>query len=202
MISKSSLGEPVHSAVWMGIKFSRKSPAVGSMKRHCPLGAFIGTDENARVAVSSRGLDSATAEGWRMPPAPETVTGVVGLKSRMPEVSIPAGPVGAVAMAGAEVTTVKTVVGVIEDIIVGPAETDAVMMKVDVTIDVDITMDVDNATHSDATGDDASVTMATGNEEATIVDAGARAATDVSNARSMPAVGVKLTDSDPAKVNA
>ena len=39
------------------------------------------TDEKARVAVLSRGLASAAAEGWRTPPARDTGTGLVGLAS-------------------------------------------------------------------------------------------------------------------------
>lgn len=38
------------------------------------------------MAVLSRGLDSATADGWSIPPAPETVTAVVGLESGIPDV--------------------------------------------------------------------------------------------------------------------
>jgi hypothetical protein len=63
-----------------GIRFCRKSPAVGSMKRHCPLEVFIEAEEKARVAVVSFGLDSAAAEGWRTPPARETGTADVGLE--------------------------------------------------------------------------------------------------------------------------
>jgi len=76
------------------------------MNRHWPFGALMGTDEKARVAVSSLGLDSATADGWRTPPAPETATGVVGLKSGMPDGS-------AVSVAEAAIT-VEIVVGVAE----------------------------------------------------------------------------------------
>ncbi len=39
-------------------------------------------EENARTAVLSRGLGSAAAEGWRMPPAREIGTGLSGLRSR------------------------------------------------------------------------------------------------------------------------
>ena len=42
------------------------------MKRHCPEEDLIGTAENARVAVSSRGLASAAAEGLRTTPARDT----------------------------------------------------------------------------------------------------------------------------------
>lgn len=62
----------------MGMRFCLKSPAVGSMKRHWPEDDLSETDVNARVAVVSRSLDSAAAEGWRTPPARETGTGVVG----------------------------------------------------------------------------------------------------------------------------
>ena len=42
------------------------------MKRHWPEADFSETDEKARVAVSSRGLASATAEGLRTTPARDT----------------------------------------------------------------------------------------------------------------------------------
>jgi len=42
------------------------------MKRHCPDVDLMETAEKARVAVSSRGLASATAEGLRMTPARDT----------------------------------------------------------------------------------------------------------------------------------
>jgi hypothetical protein len=66
----------------MGIKFLRKSPAVALTERHFPSAAdFSDTEENARVALSSRWLASAAAEGLRKPPARETGIGdaVVGL---------------------------------------------------------------------------------------------------------------------------
>lgn len=100
MMSNISLALPLHVVVWIGIRFSRKSPARGLMKRHWPLGALMGTDVNARVAVESRGLDSATADGWRRPPAPETETAVVGLKSGIPDVSSAGGAVAETAIAG------------------------------------------------------------------------------------------------------
>jgi hypothetical protein len=77
--SNFSFRLPSHGCRLTGIKFWRKSPAVGSMKRHCPLEAFRETEEKARVAVLSRWFDSAAEEGCRVPPAPETGTGVVGL---------------------------------------------------------------------------------------------------------------------------
>jgi hypothetical protein len=64
----------------MGMRFSRKSPAVGSMKRHLPVESLMETEVKARVAVLSNGLASAAAEGLRTPPAPETeMTPVVEL---------------------------------------------------------------------------------------------------------------------------
>ena len=54
------------------MRFSRKSPAVGSMNRHSPEDDLMATEEKARVAVSSRGLASAAAEGSRTTPARET----------------------------------------------------------------------------------------------------------------------------------
>ena len=42
------------------------------MNKHWPSADLIATDENARVAVSSRGFASATAEGLRTTPARET----------------------------------------------------------------------------------------------------------------------------------
>jgi hypothetical protein len=47
---------------------------VGSMFRQRPSLVLMGTPENARVAVSSRGFASAAADGFRMVPARETVT--------------------------------------------------------------------------------------------------------------------------------
>ena len=81
-ISHFSLGEPAQSTRVTGIRFSRKSPAVGLMKRHWPLGARISTLLNGRTAVLSKAWAWATAVGFRVPPAPETGTGVVGLKVR------------------------------------------------------------------------------------------------------------------------
>jgi len=80
MMSNFSPAEPWQSWMAMGIRFWRKSPAVGSMKRHCPLEVFIDAEEKARVAVVSLGFDSAAAEGWRTPPARETGTADVGLE--------------------------------------------------------------------------------------------------------------------------
>ncbi len=56
----------------MGIRFARKSPAVGSMNRHCPEDDLIETPVKARVAVSSRGFACAAAEGFKTLPARET----------------------------------------------------------------------------------------------------------------------------------
>jgi hypothetical protein len=50
------------------------------MKRHCPFAALRETPVKARVAVSSRLFASAAEDGWRVPPAPETGTGVEGLE--------------------------------------------------------------------------------------------------------------------------
>ena len=54
------------------MRFSRKSPAVGSTERHWPEADLSDAAEKARVAVSSRGLASAAAEGLRTLPALET----------------------------------------------------------------------------------------------------------------------------------
>jgi hypothetical protein len=89
MKSNFSFALPLQSWTAMGIKFSLKSPAVGSMKRHCPLEALRDTAVNALVAVLSKACAWATALGCNSPPARETGTGVVGLKSGMP------GPTGA-----------------------------------------------------------------------------------------------------------
>jgi hypothetical protein len=64
------------------MRFCLKSPAVGSMKRHWPEEDLMDTEENARIAVVSRGLASAAEDGWRVPPARETGTGVVGLEDK------------------------------------------------------------------------------------------------------------------------
>lgn len=76
--SNFSFGVPAQATSETGIRFSLKSPAVGSTNRHCPLGAFIDTEVKARVAVPSRSCDSATAEGTSVPPARETGTASVG----------------------------------------------------------------------------------------------------------------------------
>ena len=99
-ISHFSFADPLHSTSCMGIKFSRKSPAVGSIKRHLPSGALMEILLKARVAVSSRWWDSATAVGCNMPPARETGTASVGLKLGIPD-SEP--------LVGDEVTDVVTV---------------------------------------------------------------------------------------------
>lgn len=82
-ISHFSFATPVHSTRDTGIRFCRKSPAVGSMERQRPLGSRMETPEKARVAVASRRWACAAAEGWRVPPR-ETGTGVVGLEVEMP----------------------------------------------------------------------------------------------------------------------
>jgi hypothetical protein len=87
--SNFSFKLPSHGCRLTGIKFWRKSPAVGSMKRHCPLEATRETEEKARVAVLSRWFDSAAEEGWRVPPAPETGTGVVGLAASVARIISP-----------------------------------------------------------------------------------------------------------------
>jgi hypothetical protein len=68
---------PSQAATWTGMRFSRKSPAVASMERQRPSLVLTATLENARVAVSSRGLASAAADGLRTTPARETVTTAV-----------------------------------------------------------------------------------------------------------------------------
>ncbi len=89
MRSHFSFGEPVQSTSETGIRFSRKSPAVGSMKRHCPFGARIETLLKARLAVSSRWCDWAAAVGCRVPPARDTGTGSVGFTEGMPPAPAP-----------------------------------------------------------------------------------------------------------------
>lgn len=69
---------PSHGFSCTGIKFSRKSPAVGSIKRHCPSADFRLAEEKARVAVSSRTLASAAASGFKTSPARDTATADVG----------------------------------------------------------------------------------------------------------------------------
>ena len=78
MKSNFSFKLPSHSSSAMGIKFCRKSPAVGSMKRQRPSADLTWTPVKARVAVLSKGLACAAAEGWRTPPARDTDTGEVG----------------------------------------------------------------------------------------------------------------------------
>jgi hypothetical protein len=78
MKSNFSLAEPVHGCTAMGMRFSRKSPAVGSMKRQSPLASVMETPVSARVAVLSNSWAAAAAVGTSSPPARETGTGVVG----------------------------------------------------------------------------------------------------------------------------
>lgn len=83
------------------MRFARKSPAVGSMKRHWPEDDLIVAPVKARVAVSSRGFACAASEGFSTPPARETATteGLAG-------VAVVAGGAGAA------------------DVITGPTEAD------------------------------------------------------------------------------
>jgi len=53
MKSNFSFKLPSQSFIEIGIRFSLKSPAVGSMNKHCPLAAFSETLVNALVAVAS-----------------------------------------------------------------------------------------------------------------------------------------------------
>lgn len=92
MRSNFSFRLPVHGCRLTGIKFWRKSPAVGLMKRHCPFEAFSETEEKARVAVLSRAFASAAEDGWSVPPAPETGTGVDGLAVSVARIISPAVP--------------------------------------------------------------------------------------------------------------
>lgn len=105
MTSHFSFGVPPQSTSAMGIRFSRKSPAVGSTNRHWPFGARIPAPLKARVAVSSRCCDSATALGFKVPPARDTGTALVGLGMAAPaSVVSPAepGPEEAVSVGGAD----------------------------------------------------------------------------------------------------
>jgi hypothetical protein len=90
MRSNFSFKLPVHGCRFTGIKFWRKSPAVGLIKRHCPLEALRETEVNARVAVLSRLFDSAADDGCSVPPAPETGTGVEGLAVSVGRITSPA----------------------------------------------------------------------------------------------------------------
>lgn len=93
MTSHFSFAVPAQSTSPTGIRFCRKSPAVGSTDRHWPFGARISTSLKARVAEPSRCCDSAAAVGFRVPPARETGTGVVGLALAVPaSVVCPAEP--------------------------------------------------------------------------------------------------------------
>lgn len=81
MISNFSPALPSHAFNCTGIRFSRKSPAVGSIKRHFPSADFKLAEEKARVAVSSRTLASAAALGSKTSPARDTGTAEVGTLS-------------------------------------------------------------------------------------------------------------------------
>ena len=54
------------------------------------MASFRETPVNARVAVLSLWFDSAADEGWRVPPAPETGTGVDGLEVSVARITSPA----------------------------------------------------------------------------------------------------------------
>jgi hypothetical protein len=90
MRSNFSFRLPVQGCMLTGTKFCLKSPAVGLMKRHCPFAALRETPVKARVAVSSRLFASAAEDGWRVPPAPETGTGVDGLEVSVFMIASPA----------------------------------------------------------------------------------------------------------------
>lgn len=79
IMSNFSPARPSHVFNCTGIRFCRKSPAVGSMERQCPFAAFRLAEENARVAVSSRTLASAAASVFRTRPARDTGTADSGL---------------------------------------------------------------------------------------------------------------------------
>jgi hypothetical protein len=72
------------------------------------LGARIDTLVKALVAVPSRLFASAAAVGCKVPPAPDTLTGVVGLKFRMPPAPAPV-PELAVVLAVVTLAVVLTV---------------------------------------------------------------------------------------------
>jgi len=63
----------------MGIRFWRKSPAVGSIDKQLPFEDLSDTAVLARTALLSRVCASAASDGFRVPPARDTGTGVVGL---------------------------------------------------------------------------------------------------------------------------
>ena len=125
MKSNFSFGLPSQSCTAMGIRFSLKSPAVGSMKRHCPFEALIDTPVKARVAVLSNCCASVTALGCNTPPARETGTGVVGLKFGMPEAA------GASVVETWEAPVVDAEAGVVE---VTPVAAAAVTDEVSVVV--------------------------------------------------------------------
>ncbi len=77
-MSQRSLDVPEQSTSEMGMRFSRKSPAVGSTKRHWPLGARMVTLVRLRVAVVSTALASAAAVGLKEPPR-DTGTALSGI---------------------------------------------------------------------------------------------------------------------------
>ena len=57
---------PSQGLVWIGVRFSRKSPDVGSTKRHCPLEVYCGIDFNIDVEGWTReliDLDLRSSEG-------------------------------------------------------------------------------------------------------------------------------------------
>jgi hypothetical protein len=87
----------------IGMSSSRKSPAVGSIKRQRLVEERMVTFVKARVAVGSKGLAAAAAEGLRMPPARETEMTVLEAGTVVVAVST------ALVVAGAIIVTVTVV---------------------------------------------------------------------------------------------
>ena len=88
------------------------------MKRHFPFEALRDTPVKARVAVLSNCCAWGTALGCNSPPAPETGTGVVGLKSGIPETD------------GASVATIADGVDAAADVVETDSVTAAMMFDV------------------------------------------------------------------------
>jgi hypothetical protein len=113
------------------MRFSRKSPAVGSTKRHCPFEDLIETPVKARVAVSSTGLASAAAEGFSTTPARET-------EMTDAEAVVAGADGAAVVMAGADKGVVSTAAGLeAADVMTTAGEEGAETVTVTMTETVD-----------------------------------------------------------------
>jgi hypothetical protein len=137
MKSHFSLEEPSQGLRAIGIRFSRKSPAVGSTKRQVPRADLRDTEVKARVAVVSKTLASAAAEGLRTPPARETGTAERGAAEvAVPDVVVGGGGVVVVLDEEAAAVVEEAMVRRVLEVVVDDTETE---------VDVSSTVEVEDA---------------------------------------------------------